>query len=122
MQDLDDLIIRAAELLRRARYAVAMTGAGVSTPSGIPDFRSPDSGLWTQVDPMAVASVFAFRLRPHDFYDWIRPLAQPLLEAQPNPAHEEPACSGRPSRRTLTDCTKRRVRNGCTRYTVTCVR
>ena len=87
MQELDKLITRAAELLRRANYAVAMTGAGHSTPSGIPDFRSPDSGLWTQVDPLAVASLLAFRLHPQSFYDWIRPLARLMLEAQPNPAH-----------------------------------
>jgi NAD-dependent deacetylase len=87
MQELDKLIARAAELLSQADYAVALTGAGHSTPSGIPDFRSPTSGLWTQVDPMAVASLFAFRLRPQDFYDWIRPLARTMLEAQPNPAH-----------------------------------
>jgi NAD-dependent deacetylase len=88
MQDLDTFIARAAELLRRASYTVAMTGAGISTPSGIPDFRSPDSGLWTQVDPMAVASIFAFRQRPQDFFDWIRPLARLMIEAQPNPAHQ----------------------------------
>jgi len=87
MHDLDDLIGRAAGLVRQARQAVAMTGAGVSTASGIPDFRSPDAGLWTQVDPFAVASLFAFRLRPQAFYDWIRPLARVMLEAQPNPAH-----------------------------------
>jgi NAD-dependent deacetylase len=87
MQDLDKSIARAAELLSQADYAVALTGAGHSTPSGIPDFRSPTSGLWAQVDPMAVASLFAFRLRPQDFYDWIRPLARTMLEAQPNPAH-----------------------------------
>lgn len=87
MQDSDKLITRAAELLREADYAVAMTGAGHSTPSGIPDFRSPDSGLWAQVDPFAVASLIAFRLRPQDFYDWIRPIARLMLEAQPNPAH-----------------------------------
>ena len=87
MQDLEVLIARAAGLLREARYAVAMTGAGVSTPSGIPDFRSPDSGLWTMVDSMAVASIFAFRQRPQDFFDWIRPLARLMVEAQPNPAH-----------------------------------
>jgi NAD-dependent deacetylase len=88
MPGLDELIARAAQLLRQTRYAVAMTGAGISTPSGIPDFRSPDSGLWTQVDPMAVASLFAFRLRPEAFYDWIRPLARLVLEAQPNRAHQ----------------------------------
>ncbi len=87
MQTLETLIVRAAESLRRARCAVALTGAGVSTPSGIPDFRSPDSGLWTQVDPMAVASIFAFRQRPQDFFDWIRPLARLMVEARPNPAH-----------------------------------
>jgi NAD-dependent deacetylase len=87
MQDLDRLINRAAELLRQADSAVALTGAGHSTPSGIPDFRSPESGLWTQVDPLAVASLFAFRLRPQGFYDWIRPLARVMLEAQPNPGH-----------------------------------
>ena len=50
MQDLGRLITRAVELLRQANHVVALTGAGHSTPSGIPDFRSPDSGLWTQVD------------------------------------------------------------------------
>jgi NAD-dependent deacetylase len=88
MPDLDELIARSAQLLREASYAVAMTGAGISTPSGIPDFRSPDSGLWTKVDPFAVASLFAFRLHPQDFYDWIRPLARLIVEAQPNPAHQ----------------------------------
>jgi NAD-dependent deacetylase len=87
VQDLDDPVMRAAELLRQADYAVALTGAGHSTASGIPDFRSPDSGLWTQVDPLAVASLFAFRLRPQDFYEWIRPIARTMLEARPNPAH-----------------------------------
>jgi NAD-dependent deacetylase len=80
-------IDQAAELLRHARHAVALTGAGVSTRSGIPDFRSPGSGMWEQVDPLEVASVFAFRRRPEAFFDWIRPLARCLLEAQPNPAH-----------------------------------
>jgi NAD-dependent deacetylase len=87
MQDLDELIARAARLFREAKQAVAMTGAGHSTPSGIPDFRSPESGLWDQVNPMAVASIFAFRLNPRAFYNWIRPLAQVMIEAKPNPAH-----------------------------------
>lgn len=77
----------AADLLRRARHAVALTGAGVSTGSGIPDFRSPGSGIWERVDPLEVASIFAFRRKPEAFFDWIRPLARLMLEAQPNPAH-----------------------------------
>jgi len=76
-----------ADLFRQARYAVAFTGAGISTPSGIPDFRSPDSGLWHNVDPLKVASIYGFRQNPDDFYNWIYPLVQITLEAQPNPAH-----------------------------------
>ena len=87
VSNLEGLIARAADLLRRADYAVALTGAGVSTASGIPDFRSPDSGLWDQADPFAVASISAFQRSPQGFYDWIRPLARLMEQAQPNPAH-----------------------------------
>lgn len=80
-------IEKAAQIIRSSNYAVALTGAGISTPSGIPDFRSPGSGLWEKVNPMLVASIFAFRLRPKRFFDWFRPLGRTLLEAEPNPAH-----------------------------------
>ena len=82
-----DSIDRAVELILRARYAVAFTGAGISTPSGIPDFRSPDSGLWTKDDPMVVASIGAFRRDPTVFYEWIRPTALLFAAAEPNAAH-----------------------------------
>jgi NAD-dependent deacetylase len=85
---MDELIGQAIALLKGSRYAVALTGAGMSTPSGIPDFRSPDSGLWGTVDPMAVASIDAFRKRPEGFYNWVRPFAQLVLKAEPNPAHQ----------------------------------
>lgn len=78
---------QAADLLRGARYAVALTGAGIGTPSGIPDFRSPTSGLWALDDPFEVASMVGFRHNPQHFFDWIRPLARRMLAAQPNPAH-----------------------------------
>lgn len=80
-------IERAAELVRQSRHMVAFTGAGHSTPSGIPDFRSPESGLWEKANPMLVASVWAFRLKPKSFFDWVRPLAALTLSAVPNPAH-----------------------------------
>jgi len=77
----------AAELLRSARHAVALTGAGLSTPSGIPDFRSEGSGLWSRDEPMEVASLSTFRTAPERFFQWFRPLARQIYEAQPNPAH-----------------------------------
>jgi len=84
---IDDAIERAAEILAASQYAIALTGAGISTPSGIPDFRSPLTGLWEHADPMEVASIDAFHRDPRAFYDWIRPLAKSMAEAQPNPAH-----------------------------------
>jgi NAD-dependent deacetylase len=83
----DDPIRQAAALLRDAQHAVAQTGAGVSTPSGIPDFRSVDSGLWNNVDPFEVGSLVGFRRRPEAFFEWVRPLTRLILDAKPNPAH-----------------------------------
>jgi NAD-dependent deacetylase len=85
--DIELLLKRAAGLLRQASYAVALTGAGISTPSGIPDFRSPECGLWERVDSMEIASLAGFRRRPQAFFEWVRPLARRILEAEPNPAH-----------------------------------
>ncbi|GAB4474976.1 MAG: NAD-dependent protein deacylase Cob2 [Anaerolineae bacterium] len=82
-----DALEQAAALLNSARRAVALTGAGISTPSGIPDFRSPDSGLWAHCDPVETASLYSFRHSPKRFYDWIRPLAAQILSASPNAAH-----------------------------------
>lgn len=84
----NQLIQQAAQLIEQTQNIVAMTGAGISTPSGIPDFRSPDSGLWKNVNPLTVASIYAFRQNPQRFYDWIHPLSRLVLEATPNPAHQ----------------------------------
>lgn len=80
-------IKQAINILKEASQVVALTGAGISTGSGIPDFRSPDSGLWGDVDPMEVATIAAFKQNPQAFFDWIRPLVQKIMPAQPNPAH-----------------------------------
>ncbi|MCB0195821.1 MAG: NAD-dependent deacetylase, partial [Anaerolineae bacterium] len=55
--NLEQQIQRAAKLISSAHNIVAMTGAGISTPSGIPDFRSANSGVWDSVDPLSVASI-----------------------------------------------------------------
>lgn len=78
----------AAELFRKAKRVVVLTGAGISTPSGIPDFRSEGSGLWSRDEPLEVASLSTFRTAPEKFFNWFRPLASQIFYAQPNPAHE----------------------------------
>ncbi|MCJ7519465.1 MAG: NAD-dependent deacylase [Anaerolineaceae bacterium] len=83
----NNIIEQATRLLINAKYAIAFTGAGISTPSGIPDFRSPQSGLWNHSDPLKVASIWAFHKSPKDFFDWIRPLAINAESARPNSAH-----------------------------------
>jgi NAD-dependent deacetylase len=79
---------RLAELLRRSRRAVALTGAGVSVPSGIPDFRTPETGLWADVDPMEVAHIDVFERDPERFWSHYRPRFQTLGGKRPNRAHE----------------------------------
>lgn len=79
-------IEHAAGLLAKARYAVALTGAGLSTPSGLPDFRR-DGGLWHQNNPVAIASLGAFQRDPQPFFRWFGPLLSRLTSARPNPAH-----------------------------------
>ncbi|MBP1692202.1 MAG: NAD-dependent deacetylase [Chloroflexi bacterium] len=77
----------AAGIIRESRKGVVLSGAGISTPSGIPDFRSTNSGLWEHANPMEVASLLSFRYHPDVFYEWMRPLAQKINLAEPNPAH-----------------------------------
>ena len=76
-----------AALLRAADSAVALTGAGISVPSGIPDFRTPGEGLWEKVDPFEVATIQAFRSDPKLFWDFYRPRFATLGGKEPNPAH-----------------------------------
>ncbi|MFB6285888.1 MAG: NAD-dependent deacetylase [Candidatus Bipolaricaulia bacterium] len=80
-------IRQLAGRLRDAQYAVALTGAGVSTESGIPDFRSPDSGLWARADPEVVASVEGFQRDPEGFYEFWTWRFPKLKDAQPNATH-----------------------------------
>jgi NAD-dependent deacetylase len=77
----------AADLIRQSKHAVVLTGAGISTPSGIPDFRSTGTGLWSRDEPLEVASLSTFRTKPGQFFEWFRPLARRMFDAQPNPAH-----------------------------------
>jgi NAD-dependent deacetylase len=77
-----------AELIRESGSTVALTGAGISVPSGIPDFRSPGTGMWTRVDPMEVAHIDAFHRDTQRFWEYYRPRFEMLGDKRPNPAHE----------------------------------
>lgn len=87
MSDYSEKLDQAIHFIQKAKYIIAFTGAGISTPSGIADFRSPTNGLWTKSDPMKVASLTTFRKNPQYFYQWLRPLAIDVNNAMPNPAH-----------------------------------
>jgi NAD-dependent deacetylase len=77
---------RLADLIRTRQPCVALTGAGVSTESGIPDFRSP-TGIWAQVDPMEYASIRAFRENPEKVWGFYSKRIEMLIAAEPNEAH-----------------------------------
>jgi NAD-dependent deacetylase len=74
------------ELIRRRQPCVALTGAGASTESGIPDFRSP-TGIWARFDPLEYGSIEAFRADPRKIWSFYKPRVAMLAGAEPNPAH-----------------------------------
>ena len=76
-----------AELVRTRRPVVALTGAGASTASGIPDFRSP-TGWWARFDPQVYSSIDTFRRDPAKVWEFHGPRMRALAEARPNPVHE----------------------------------
>jgi NAD-dependent deacetylase len=77
---------RLAELIRAHQPCVVLTGAGVSTESGIPDFRSP-GGLWAEFDPMDYASLDSFRRDPVRIWSFYGRRFAFLADAEPNDAH-----------------------------------
>jgi NAD-dependent deacetylase len=81
-------VLRLAELLASGERAVVLTGAGISVPSGIPDFRSPGTGLWEKVNPMEVAHIDAWRRDPDRFWSFYSERFVSLVDKRPNPAHE----------------------------------
>jgi NAD-dependent deacetylase len=77
---------RLAELVREHRPCVVLTGAGISTESGIPDFRSP-TGIWAQYDPMEYATIDAFLADPEKVWDFYGRRLGALADAEPNDGH-----------------------------------
>ncbi len=82
-----DLYKKAARMIQDSKGVVVLTGAGVSTDSGIPDFRSPGSGLWEKVDPMEALSAEVLYNEPGKFYNLGFNILTSMKDAVPNKAH-----------------------------------
>lgn len=85
--EFSDQILRTVTYIKKYSKIIVLTGAGISTASGIPDFRSHGTGLWEKLDPISCASLSTFQKQPELFYTWFIPLISLILRATPNPAH-----------------------------------
>ena len=79
-------LTRLVELVQARQPCVVLTGAGISTESGIPDFRS-STGIWATYDPMDYASIDAFLADPVKVWDFYAKRLDVLADAQPNEGH-----------------------------------
>jgi NAD-dependent deacetylase len=83
---MERLIRKAAEIICASKLNIALTGAGISVESGIPDFRSA-GGLWSKYDPADYATITAFRQNPEKIWDMLREMDALVSQAKPNAAH-----------------------------------
>jgi len=83
---MEELIERAGDIIINSRLTLALTGAGISVESGIPDFRSA-GGLWSKFDPAEYATITAFRADPEKVWEMLREMGQVVDQARPNKAH-----------------------------------
>lgn len=79
-------MIRAAEIIKKTKNVIALTGAGISVESGIPDFRSA-GGLWDKYDPSIYASIYSFKSMPEKVWNMIFEMIDITENAKPNNAH-----------------------------------
>lgn len=84
---MNDKIRKIVDLILSSKYTVALTGAGISTESGIPDFRTPGKGLWEKL-PAEAFSTWAFKINPKGLYKHGMAMFRELLAARPNLAHK----------------------------------
>ncbi len=88
MINLEKKIEQFAQVIQEADNIVALTGAGMSTESGIPDFRSPGTGLWIKVDPDEIASIHSFVANPGRNISFLLDLGMKIFRAKPNKGHK----------------------------------
>jgi NAD-dependent deacetylase len=79
-------IKQAAEFIFQSKSTLALTGAGISAESGIPDFRSAQ-GLWSRYDPEEYATIFAFQQNPEKVWKMLQEMDELVVHAKPNAAH-----------------------------------
>ena len=85
---MDKNIEQIRELIDKANYCVALTGAGISTLSGIPDFRSDETGLWQKFDPNKIFSLNNFYNNPSDFYEFAFENIYNFISKEPSIVHQ----------------------------------
>jgi NAD-dependent deacetylase len=83
---MDELIDKAARIILGSKLTLALTGAGISVESGIPDFRSR-GGLWDRFDPEEYATIYAFRKTPEKVWQMLKEMEGIVDKARPNEAH-----------------------------------
>ena len=81
-----EMLKKAATTVFNSKMTIALTGAGISVESGIPDFRSA-GGLWEKFDPAEYATIEAFRANPEKVWEMLREMEEVVLQAKPNKAH-----------------------------------
>ncbi len=84
---MNGIYTEAAEIIKNSKNLIALTGAGISVESGIPDFRSP-GGLWEKFDPEVYASIDTFNKMPGKAWEMIFEMMDVIIDAKPNPAHQ----------------------------------
>lgn len=83
----EDLIKKASDMIKKSSKTMVLTGAGISTESGIPDFRSPNTGLWENIDPMEALSTTVLYNNPKKFYEEGFKMLLDMTDAKPNDGH-----------------------------------
>ncbi|MFX1571724.1 MAG: NAD-dependent deacetylase [Promethearchaeota archaeon] len=88
MSKIEEKIERLANLILESKNIVVLTGAGMSTESGIADFRSPGTGLWEKVDPYEFASINSYIAHPAKNLEFMLETGKAIFRARPNKAHK----------------------------------
>lgn len=79
---------KLADLIVQSKKIIALTGAGMSTESGIPDFRTPGTGLWTKVDPGEMASIHSYVSSTSKNLQFMLEMGMTIFKAKSNKGHK----------------------------------